>query len=160
MTIYMQCDGINGDVTNDQHKNWIQLNSVQFHLESPVYTKVGDTSDRVKGRPVIGEIEILKPTDSSSIHLMNALLNGTLISTVKIDVCHTGNGLKPHEQYVLSNVLVSGFSELQSAHFSKPLEMLRLNFTKIERTHTKYAEDGSAVSPNRVGYDLTQAKSC
>ena len=68
--------------------------------------------------------------------------------------------LQPHEQSVLSNVLVSGFAELQSAHFSKPLGMLRLNFTKIERTHTQYAEDGSAVSPNRVGYDLTQAKSC
>jgi len=160
MTIYMYCDGIKGDVSSVQYQNWIQLKKLQFHLESPVCTRVGDAVDRIKGQPFVGEIQLLKSNDSSSLSLMNYLLSGVSIRTVKIHLCHSGSDLKPYEQYELSNVLVSSFLELKSEHVNQPLELIRLNFTKLEKTHIRYAKDGQAGAPERVGYDLKTAQIC
>ena len=160
MSIYMKCQGIPGSATASKHQQWIQLLKMQIHMKTPVHTKIGDVTDRVKGRPVIGDIEIIKVADVSSVNLMEHMLKATVIPSVNIDVCHSGKELTPHEQYQLSNVIVSAYSEIQHPISGPPSEWLRLNFTKIEKTHTQFGSDGRAQAPNRTIFDLAKGQAC
>ena len=160
MSMYMKCKGIVGDVTASNYQQWIQLIKMQLHMKTPVHTKIGSVTDRVKGKPVIGEVDIIKKSDISSVNLMEHMLDSSVIPTVNIDICHSGKELAPHEQYLLSNVIVSEYSEIQHPDHNQPLEWIRLNFTKIEKTHTQYASDGRTKTPVRTAYDLAQGKKC
>lgn len=160
MSTYMQIQGMNGNVTAKGHENWIHVDSMTVGVKSPVHTKVGDTRDRIKGDPVIGDVLIVKEADASSVHLFSHSLQGKVIPTVKIDVCHTGKEMSPHQQYILNNVLVSHYEESHDPTAKNPQEMIRLNFTKIEKSHTPFDSKGNAKSPIKAGYDLEQGTIC
>jgi len=160
MAIYMQIQGMNGNVTTKGHENWIHVESMHFGLKNPTRTSVGDIKDRIKGNPIIGEMTVVKEADPSSTYLFTNSLQGKVIPSVKIDICHTGKELTPHQQYTLTNVLVSHYEEAHDMSGKNPKEIVRFNFTKIEKSYTSFDSNGSAKSPVKAGYDLEQASVC
>ena len=67
MAIYCKYDGINGDVTEEGHKQWIECSSMQFGVGRAIG---GTASGAAKGREAslcnCSEITITKPSDSAS----------------------------------------------------------------------------------------------
>jgi len=159
MAIYMKIDGVKGSSTDDHHKDWIELLSMNYQIKKGVTNKIGYKSDRQVGLPYIGEMIINKPYDKSSYFLFQKTLDNTSIPEVTINLCHTGNGSQQNRQYVLNNVIVSYFEEIShgdaNAHGT---EYIRLNFTQIEKRDTAYDALGKPEAPKSVTYNLAKAE--
>jgi type VI secretion system secreted protein Hcp len=152
MPIYVNYDGIQGDVTASGHEKWIEVNSFQWGIGRAISSPVGGVNDREATAPTVSEINLTKPTDLASVNLVNAALEGDG-QDVTIDFCKTDKGnLNVYLSYTLKNTMISGYSA--SSGGDRPMESLTFNFTKIEMTDVGMGAKGNDGQPATVGYDL------
>jgi type VI secretion system secreted protein Hcp len=152
MPIYVKYAAIDGDVTAAGHEKWIEVNSFQWGVGRGISSPTGGSSDRESSAPSVSEIVVTKPTDVSTVKLLDEALEGEGVD-VTIDFCKTDKGnLNVYLSYVLTNTMISGYST--SSGGDRPQESLSFNFTKIMCTDVTLGaknEDGTSAS---VGYDL------
>ena len=77
VAIYMKFGSINGDVTTDGYKDWIELNSFQFGVSRAVSSGAGGNT-RESSAPNISEIVVTKYFDKASAKLYQDSLAGSL----------------------------------------------------------------------------------
>jgi type VI secretion system secreted protein Hcp len=152
MPIYMNYDGVTGDVTAKGHENWIELSSFQWGIGRGITSPVGGSKDREASAPSVSEIVVTKISDNSTTDMLKQSLTGDG-KTVKIDFCKTDKDqFTPYYQIELDNTLISGLSF--SSGGDRPMESISLNFTKVTFTDIQLSETNDDGSPVRVGYDL------
>lgn len=158
MPIYMNYDSlaIKGDVTEEGHKNWIELHSFQWGVGRGISSPTGASADRESSAPSVSEITVTKTTDAASVKILNEALQGEG-KTVIIDFTKTDKGkLEVYQTFTLTNTMISGYS--MSSGGDQPNESLSLNFTKVEFKYVPRKPEGGAGSPETVTYDLAAAK--
>jgi type VI secretion system secreted protein Hcp len=158
MPIYMNYDSlaIKGDVTEDGHKDWVELNSFQWGVGRGISSPTGASADRESSAPSVSEITVTKASDASSAKVLNEALQGEG-KTVIIDFCKTDKGkLEVYMEYTLTNTMISGYS--LSSGGDRPSESISLNFTKVEYKFIPQKAEGAAGSPETVAYDIGTAK--
>jgi len=157
MPTYMFFPGIDGNVTEVDHKKWIECSSFQFGCGRSISgTAPGATMNREASLCSISEIVVTKPADEASQALLREATIGTVPGkTVKIEMTTTGQGNKPvvFQQYELENTMISGFSV--SSGGDTPTESVSLNFTKISYSIKPRGEDASAGAAKRGYFDLS-----
>lgn len=158
MPIYMKLEKVNGDVTAQGYKQWIDISSLQFGVGRAIASAVGGGAKREAGVPSISEITLTKPLDSSSIELFSWATGGSKSQLVKIHLVQTGDKTGPESylEYELTNTLLSGYS--LSSGGDRPSESLSLNFTKIMEKYIPHDPNNAAAKPIVKGFDLTTAK--
>ena len=156
MAIYMNFDGIQGDVTETKHSTWIELHSFQWGVGRGISSPVGSSAERESTAPSISEVVVSKDNDVSTGKLMQEALSGHG-KTVKIDFTRT---YKDQQEIYLSleltNTIISGYSH--SSASDRPTESLSLNFTKVQFSTKQMKPDGTPGDPDHVTYDLSTAK--
>jgi type VI secretion system secreted protein Hcp len=157
MAIYMKIDGINGDATQAQHKDWIVLHSFQWGIGRGISTPVGAAQRREASEPSVSEVVITKPLDAASVLLCQEAAIGKDGKTVKIDFCRTDKEGTPYLQVILTNTLISGYST--SSAGDAPSESISLNFTKVEYSETGPNEKNAGGNPVKFAYNLATAGS-
>jgi type VI secretion system secreted protein Hcp len=156
MAIYCKFANINGPVTTEGFKNWIELDTFQWGVGRSIGTAARGAYSREHSEPSISEITVTKRTDVASPKLLLDAVAGKLDSKVEIKFTTTTKGkVETFLTYKLENVGISGYSLSSSGDM--PVEHLSLNFTKITETFTGF-DPGIGGSPETVGYDLTQMK--
>jgi type VI secretion system secreted protein Hcp len=147
---------IKGDVTEEKHTGWIELNSFQWGVGRGISSPTGGSGDREASAPSVSEIVVTKATDASSTAVVNEALQGEGQKVI-IDFCKTDKGnLEVYMTYTLENTMISGYSI--SSGGDRPSESLSLNFTKIEYKFTPMGAGNEGASPTSVIYDLALAK--
>ncbi len=156
MAIYMDFDGVKGDVTTADYKGWIELNSFQFGVSRAVSSGAGGAT-RESSTPSISEIVVSKYLDASSPKLYNDSLAGNFDTKVTIKMtATTKNKVETFLTYELTDCGVSSYS--QSSGGDAPVESLSLNFTKIMMTPTPLDKSGQVKKGDVVTYDLLEMK--
>jgi type VI secretion system secreted protein Hcp len=157
MPIFLNYDGIPGDVTAAGHEAWIEVSSWQFGVSRAMTTASSSAADREGSTPSVSEIVITKVTDGASTNLFRASLGfgpGGEGKTVKIDFCKTDvSQPEPYLQFELDNTLVSGFS--MSSGGDRPTESVTLNFTQIVMNNIGMGAANDTGQPDRATYNLT-----
>ncbi len=157
MPIYMQYAGVNGDVTEQSHKNWIELKSFRWGVGRSLSTKVGSAADRESSAPSVSEIVVTKDNDVASGNLMQEALGGHG-KTVQIDFVRTDKGqLDNYLTLSLTDTIISGYSH-SAQGTDRPTESLSLNFVKVEFKTQQMTPEGTTGQPSSVIYDLSTAK--
>jgi type VI secretion system secreted protein Hcp len=157
MPIYLDYEGIKGDVTEGGHKGWIEVHSLSWGVSRMIDTRAGSAAGREQASPNIGEISVSKETDSSSVHLF---MEGTVGTAKKATIHFVKTGTGGQDTFLtfeLTNTLVSGYS-LSGGGEGRPSESVSINFTKVEMKYTPYDDKHKAGSPIPAGYDITTAK--
>ena len=156
MAIYMDFDGVKGDVTTADYKGWIELNSFQFGVSRAVSSGAGGAT-RESSTPSISEIVVSKYLDAASPKLYNDSLAGNFDTKVTIKMtATTKNKVETFLTYELTDCGVSSYS--QSSGGDAPVESLSLNFTKIMMTPTPLDKSGQVKKGDVVTYDLLEMK--
>ena len=157
MPVFMQYDGIDGDVTSAGHEKWIECSSWQFGVSRAMTSSTSSAADREGSTPSVSEIIITKVTDGSSPNFFRAALGlgpGGEGKTVKIDFCKTDVAQpEPYLQFELTNTLVSGFT--MSSGGDRPTESVSMNFTKIAVNNVGMGSANETGQPDRAEYDLS-----
>src|SRR5262245_2401 len=155
MAIYMHYDGITGDVTEDGHKGWIQLNSISFSAHREAETDVGQARQRQGRNVTINDIMVTKPMCHGSAHLFAASVVG-FGKKVKIHVTRTGHAHQTNYlEITLEDCCVTNY-HVGSDGVSHT-EGLTLNFLKIEMKHRGVKEDLKEDSKHQtVKFDIAK----
>ena len=134
------------------YEHWIEVDSASMVVDRPVYMQVGQVHNRESKLPAFDEIMVHKPLDQSSHQLFAYACSGKVASdTVQVHFCSNGPEYQPYFQYELENVKISHYEQIATGR-ALPAEHFRLHFTEIQLASML----GDA--PQRVGYDLEQAK--
>lgn len=156
MAIYMKFGSINGNVTTEGFKNWIELHSFQFGVGRGVSSGAGGAT-RESSAPSISEIVVTKTFDSSSAKLYQDSVAGNFDTKVEIKMTTTTkNKVETFLTYELTDCGLSGYS--LSSGGDNPTESLSLNFTKIMLTPTPLDISGQIKKGDVVSYDLLGMK--
>ena len=152
MAIYLQVEGIEGDVTAEGHEGWIECESLDWGVQRAIHTPTGRAEGRESAAPSVSEITINKLVDKASPNLFADACVGRERG-VKIDFVRIGEAMQTYLEYELSNSLISGYSV--SADGERPTESVSFNFTRIEMKYTPYDAAHRAQSPIVAGYDIS-----
>ena len=156
MAIYMEIEGIEGNVTEQGHAGQIEVDSLQFGVGRAISSAIGRSADRESSQPSMSEITVTKLMDISSPNLFVEACTGDA-KTVTIDFCKTGQEVEAYMTYELENCLISGYSV--SSGGERPVETISLSFTKIEMTYIPTEETGELGDQVVVSYDMQTATS-
>ena len=157
MALFMQFGALKGEVTQETHKDWIEINSLQWGVGRGIGSGVGGGSLRESSAPSVSEITVTKVMDVSSPLLLKEALGGKAVQ-VKIEITQTDDSGKhvSFQKYVLTNTLISGYSI--SSGGDRPSESLSLNFTKFDSEYINIDDQFKGVTTGHVVYDIQLAK--
>lgn len=156
MAIYMNYQGVQGDVTETGHAQWIELHSFQWGVGRGISTSVGSAAERESTAPSVSEVVVTKENDIATGKLMQEALGGEG-KTVKIEFTRTDKSKQDvFLSLELSNTLISGYSH--SGGGGRPMETISLNFTKVVFKTKQMKDDGGEGQPFNITYDLETAQ--
>ena len=158
MAIYLEYEGIKGNVTADGYKDHIAVESVQFGVGRGISMEAGNLSNRESTRPSLSEITLTKAADNSVTAIFKEAVTGSAGKKVVIKFVRTGaDKVQEYMDYTLENCLVSSYSMSASAE-GEPMESISLSYSKIMINYSDFDKTNKSGSPQRVGYDLESAK--
>ena len=136
MAAFMKLGDIKGEATDNEHKDWIIIQS----MSSPIFRSVPEgakDSQRTKGQTTLGDVVVVRELDKSSTKLQEACANGTFFDEVEIHFCTTvKNKQEPYLTYLLKDVIVTSYSfHGNSAGDPLPSEEITLGYTEVEWTY-------------------------
>ena len=129
---FLKIDGIDGESSDKDHKDWINLLSVSSGIVRPASGT---------GAATFEPIVIRKRIDKSSPKLMEAIATGQHLNEVIIEVAHPTRQGK-YIKVTMNDVLVSSYQS-QGTASDVPTEEVAFYYSKIEFEYTP--EDGQAV---------------
>jgi type VI secretion system secreted protein Hcp len=155
MAIYLNIDGIEGDVTAEGHEGWIECSSMQWGVGRGIQTTTGSSRERESSAPTVSEVTVTTAMNKATPLLFTEACVGKS-KPVKIDLVQTGEALETYMSYELGDALISGYS--MSTSGDRPSESVSFNFTKIEMKYTPYDNKHQAQAPVPAGYDISIGK--
>lgn len=154
MSIFMNYEGINGEVTAKGHEKWIDLISMDWGVNRGISAATGTSKDREATSTTVNAVTITKLMDETTPLLFTEACVGKG-KQVKIDLTKTGDNLDNYMEYTLSDVMISGYSVQTGGE--RPVETITLSFTKVEMKYTPYDDNHKSTAAISAGYDITKA---
>lgn len=136
MPVYLKYGAVNGAVTADSFKHWIEVESFAWGFSVAVNTAVGSAGNRIgAGKVSPADLTISKMLDDSSIQLIKDAFEGKVTETVQLAVVQmSGNKLaEKYVEYTMNNVIISSHHIAGSGQgaSARPHEQFGFNFSKI-----------------------------
>lgn len=156
MAIFLQVDGVKGDVTADGHKDWIECTSMQWGVGRGIHTPTGSAQERESSSPSVSEVTVTKNMDKATAALVQEACVGRS-KPVVIHLVQTGDKLETFMEYKLTDCLISGYS-VSSGGEGKPSESVSFNFTKVEIKYTAFDNKHNPAGTFTSGYDVSAGK--
>ncbi len=158
MAIYLEYDGIKGNVTAEGYKDHIAVHSVQFGVGRGISMEAGNLSNRESTRPSLSEVTLTKVADNSVTAIFKEAVTGNAGKKVVIKFVRTGaDKVQEYMDYTLENCLVSGYT-ISADSEGEPTEQITLSYSKIMINYSDFDKTNKSGNPQRVGYDLETAK--
>ncbi len=155
MSIFMLYEGIKGESSDQNHKDWIDITAWKFDIARAITSATSTRGDRESSNAEIGDLIVTKHTDSSTPKLFIESCCGTGKDvTLHLTKTGAGSGADVYMEIILKNALISKFSLAGTDKSSKrPQEAISISFVEIEIKYIQYDEDGNATAPVAVGFD-------
>jgi type VI secretion system secreted protein Hcp len=133
MPAYMKLGSIQGEATEQNHKDWIIIDSMDAPIKRTIPAGAVN-QQRTKGQTVLGDVKVVRELDKSSTKLAEACANGTYFADVEIHFCTTvNNAQEPYLTYKLKDVIVSSYNfHGEASGDPLPKEEVALSYSEIE----------------------------
>ena len=132
MPAFMKLGDIKGEATDQDHKDWVIIES----LSAPIMRSIPEGAkdqQRARGETTLGDVIVVRLLDKSSVKLQEACANGTYFKEVDVHMCTTvKNKQEPYLKYKLKNAIISGYSCFAKTGPTLPSEEVSFSFTEVE----------------------------
>lgn len=143
---YLKIGDIQGESTDDGHKDWINLLSVSTSITRPMGAGAsGSTRHRMSA--TFGDVVCVKEVDASTPKLQESIADGTNYPKVDLHLCTSSEGGKriPYLVWELKNARVTSYSVSGSTDGGNvPTEQVSLNYEEIKVTYDKLGKDNKS----------------
>jgi type VI secretion system secreted protein Hcp len=154
---FLKLDGINGEATDQNHKNEIGVLSWSWGASQA--SSVGaSTGGSGTGKANLADLHIVKNYDAASVPLFKSLLAGQQIASGILTANKPGttSGGKPFLTVTLSQIFVTSVQSSGSSEV--PTESVSLSYGTIKVEYSKQNDQGVLTAAGSVTYDVTQNK--
>ncbi|MEQ9408990.1 MAG: type VI secretion system tube protein Hcp [Fuerstiella sp.] len=136
MAAFMKLGDIKGEATDNDHKDWIIIES----MSSPIFRSIPEgakDAQRSRGDTTLGDVVVVRELDKSSTKLQEACANGTFFDEVEIHfTTQVKNKQEPYLTYKLKDVIITSYSfHGNAAGDPLPTEEVTLGYTEVEWTY-------------------------
>ncbi len=158
MAIYLDFEGIKGNVTADGYEGHVLVDSASFAVGRKVSMEPGKMSNREISMPSVSEVSLSKKADISVVEFFKKSVSGATGKTVDIKCVRTSSDqLQEYLKYSLHDCIVSGYA-ITIHGDEQPRENITLSFSKCEISYTDHNSSNKSGNTQRAGYDLEKAK--
>ncbi len=159
MAIYLEYEGIKGNVTAEGYKDHIEVLSAKLGVARKISMEPGRVVNRECSHPNISELTLIKLTDSSTAAIFKEAISGSVGKTASLKFVKTAaDGVQEYMNYILEDCLISRYKFNCNAEHA-PIERVKLSFSELLVTYIDYDLSNKLGAPQRAGYDLKAAKS-
>lgn len=155
MGLFMHHPLIKGEISDKNHKDWLDIIEVQFGTKRQITSLTSTQGDRESSNAKISNLKMMKYMDKASPKLFIETCCGRG-NTIKLVKTKTGSGGGSQEflEYTLENAIISKMNvEAIAESGFRPVEEYEISFTKLTKKYIQYDEDGNALAPVIVGFD-------
>jgi len=154
---FVKIDGIQGESTDDKHKDWVEITSYGWGATQPTSASASTAGGGSSERASFKDFIITKELDRATPKLALACADGTHIKEVVLELCRAGSDKLKYMEYRLSNVIVSSIDNGGSDGI--PNEIIHFNYGKIEWIYTRQnRSDGLGGGNVATGWSLETNK--
>jgi type VI secretion system secreted protein Hcp len=155
---FLKIDGVDGESTDDKHKNWIEILSFSWGCSQQASATQSSSGGGTTQRADFMDFNITKLMDSSSPKLFKACAKGDHIKEVILELCRAGGDKLKFMEYKMENVIISNVS-VGGSGGADSSENVSFNYGKITQTYTKQKRaDGTGGGNVPAGWDLEANK--
>lgn len=149
---FLKVDGIDGESTDDKHKNEIDLESWSWGATNAGTSRAGGGGGA--GKVVMQDFHFVMKVNKATPKLMLACATGQHIKEAKLVCRKAGGDQQEYMTVKFSDLLVSSYQTGGSQGEVIPVDQIGFNFSKIEFEYKPQKADGSLDAPIKTGYDL------
>ena len=158
MAIYLELEGIEGNVTAEGYEGQIGIMSVSFGVSRQISMEPGAMTNRETSAPMLSPIMLSKEADSSVIAIFKEATSGSAGTTATLRFVRTGaDAVQEYMTMTLNDCIVSDYS-ISAGGDGAPMESIGVSYSRIEVAYTGGDASGKASQPQRATYDLTTGK--
>lgn len=141
--VFLKIEGIDGECTDDAHKDWIELQSFNHGLSQQV-SSASATGGRTGGRADFQDFSVTKTVDKATPDLNLHCCNGKHIPKIEVEVCLATEDKHTFMKYEMEDVIVSSISVGGGSYDDRPTESVTFAYGKIKWEYTPIDNTGKA----------------
>jgi|SRR5262245_17992261 len=154
---FLKVEGIEGESTDDKHKNEIDIESWSWG-ETQAGTHSGGGGGGA-GKVQMQDFHFTAKMSKATPKLMLACATGEHIKKAVLTCRKAGKDQQEYLTLTLSDLLISSYQTGGSGHSSViPIDQVSMNFSKIEFEYKPQNEKGELGSAVKAGFDLKANK--
>ncbi len=160
MAIYLDYEGIKGNVTAEGYEGMIALKYFKFNVTRKISMEPGAMANRENALPELSTVYIEKFSDVSTPALFKVSVAGNTGKRATLHFVRTGAD-KPVEYmtYTMENCLISEYFIFHVDLIKTPHEQIYLSYTSLQISATARDVKNQATDISRHGYNLVTATS-
>jgi type VI secretion system secreted protein Hcp len=151
---YLKIDGIDGEATDSDHKNEIQI--LSYAWGGTQQTTVAGTGGSGAGKVDLSHLSIVKYLDKASPKLFKSLCEGKHIPNATLTAIKAGADKKPFLKITLGELFVTSIQ--LSASSEIPTESISFSYNTLKYEYSTQDDKGVVTTTGAVTYDTKQAK--
>jgi len=130
---FLKLDGIDGECTDDKHKQWIELLSYSHGVSQPSSGTQSSGGARSAERCDHQDFSVVKTLDKASPKLNLFCCNGKHVKNVKVELCRATGKKEKYMEYLMEDVIISSVRPGGTSQGGEPLplEEVSFNYGKI-----------------------------
>ncbi len=137
--MFMNIEGIPGESTDDNHKDWIEVESFSSGIINPTggFVQSGDAGARTTGPVNHNDFSVVKVIDKATPRFHVNCCDGTHFNEIEFELCSTTKDKQCYMKYLFTDAIITSISTGGSSGDSKPVEEVTFSYGKIEWTYTQ-----------------------
>jgi type VI secretion system secreted protein Hcp len=147
---FMDIDGVPGQATEKNHKNWVVCEAVQFGVARAVSSPDGRTAPSAPG---FSEVTLTRRMDVSSPDLFIRAANGNVAPEAVIELTNSVGTVCL--RIVLKDVAVTGYT-VSAASDKESIEEIKVTYSKITMTYFAIGADGKVSEQITRTWDVAR----
>ncbi|MEE8106479.1 MAG: type VI secretion system tube protein Hcp [Planctomycetota bacterium] len=158
---FLRIEGIPGESTDDQHKDWIEILNYTHNIEQPASATKSSAGGAGAERVNHGVFKIVKELDKATPKLAEHCCTGKPLDEVVVSLNRAGGDKVEYMEYKMKQVIVTSLNPDgdPTGQASVPIERVGFDYGSIEWTYTaQKRSDGTGGGKVAAGWDCMTNK--
>lgn len=148
---FLKIDGVQGESTDDKHKNEIDVLSWSWGESNA--GSFGSGGGGGSGKVQMQDLHFTMKVNKASPVLMVSCATGKHIAKAELVARKAGGSQEEYLKITLADVMVTSYQTGGSGSDTLPVDQMALGYTRIEMEYKPQDEKGKMGSPVKAGWD-------
>jgi type VI secretion system secreted protein Hcp len=156
---YVKFDGIDGEATDVDHKNWINLLAFEQTFSRPGAGSSG--MSRRRGDAVVEDLQLTTEYDKASPKLQEKCLKGEVIPKMELELTasYSETTTVTYTKIELKNVMITSYTlGSEDVNTLYPTGFLTVNYEEIKFTYTETDDEGKTKGNVEYTYKVEKGE--